>query len=82
MNFCVCTAGTYRATEILGGVQTAFFNYYYFSEVTYMSDEIVLMRIMTALDVEFKRALNYHDKGYYSDNDYYQVHLWGLYMFI
>ena len=25
---------------------------------------------MTALDLEFERALQYHDKGYESDNDY------------
>ena len=35
-----------------------------------MPDEIILVRIMTALDLEFKRALNYHDKEYDSDIDY------------
>ena len=35
-----------------------------------MPDEIVLSRIMTALDLEFERALHYHDKGYDSDSDY------------
>ena len=35
-----------------------------------MPDEIVLAGIMTALDLEFKRALHYHDEGYDSDNDY------------
>ena len=38
--------------------------------MTNMPDEIVLARIITALDLGFKRALHYHDKGYVSDNDY------------
>ena len=38
--------------------------------MTYMSDEIVLARIMTVWDLEFERALHYHDEGYDSDNDY------------
>ena len=35
-----------------------------------MPDEITLARIMTALDLEFERALHYHEEGYESDNDY------------
>ena len=35
-----------------------------------MPGEIVLARIMTALDLEFERALHYHNEGYNSDNDY------------
>ena len=35
-----------------------------------MPDEIVLARIMTVLDLEFERALHYHDEGYESDNEY------------
>ena len=35
-----------------------------------MPDEIVFARIMTALDLEFERALHYHVEGYDSDNDY------------
>ena len=35
-----------------------------------MPDEIVLARMMTALDLEFKKALHSHDEGYESDNDY------------
>ena len=38
--------------------------------MTNMPDEIVLTRIMTALDLEFNRALHYQDEGYDSDNDY------------
>ena len=38
--------------------------------MTNMPDEIVLANIMTALDLEFERALHYHDEGYDSDNDY------------
>ena len=72
MNFWVCMAGMYRAKAILGTVHTAFFKYHYFSEMTNMPDEIVLARIMTALDLKFKRALYYHYEGYVSDKDYGQ----------
>ena len=70
MNFWVCAMGMYRATEILSRVHTAFLNYFYFSQMTYMPDEIVLERIMTAFDLELKRALHSHDERYDSDNDY------------
>ena len=60
----------YREMAILGRVYAAFFNYHQFNEMTSMPDEIVLARIMTTLDLEFKRALHYHDEGYESDNDY------------
>ena len=36
-----------------------FFNYNYFSKMTNIPDDIVLEKIMTALDLEFKRALHY-----------------------
>ena len=36
----------------------------------FMPDEMFLARIMTALDLEFKMALHYHDEGYESDKDY------------
>ena len=70
MNYWVCTAGRYRATSILGRVHAAFFNCHQFDAMTYMLDEIALARMMTALDLEFKKAMHYHDKGYKSDNDY------------
>ena len=38
--------------------------------MTYMPDEIIVARLMTALDLEFKRALHCHDEGYESNNDY------------
>ena len=38
--------------------------------MTHIPDETVFARIMTALDLEFERALYYHDEGYKSDNDY------------
>ena len=60
MNLWVCAAGTYRTTAILRRVHTAFFNYKYFSKMNNMPDEIVLAKIMTALDLEFERALHYH----------------------
>ena len=53
-----------------GRVHTAFFNYHYFSEMNYIPDEIILISIMAALDVEFKWALHYHDEEYETDNDY------------
>ena len=68
--FKVHTAGMYRATETLGRVYTAFFNYHYSSEMTNMPDEIILAKIMTALDLEFEGAAHYQDEGYGSDNDY------------
>ena len=70
MNFWVHTAGMHRATAIHGRVHTAFFNYHQFNEMTDISNEIVLAKIMIALDLEFKKALHYHDKGYESNNYY------------
>ena len=70
MNYWVCTAGRYRSTSILERVHKAFFNYYEFNAMTYMPDEIILARMMTTLDLEFKRTLHYHDEVYKSNNDY------------
>ena len=38
--------------------------------MTYMPDEIVLARIMTALVIELKKAMLCHNEGYENDNDY------------
>ena len=38
--------------------------------MTNMPVEIVLASTISALDLEFERALQYHDEGYGSDNDY------------
>ena len=70
MSFWVHAAGMYRGTSILGRVHAAFFNCHQFSEMTKLSDEIVLARIETSLDLEFKRALHYYDEGCDNDNDY------------
>ena len=70
MNFRVHTADTYRAMTILGRVYADFLNYHQFNEMCHMPDEIVLARMMTALDLEYEKALHYHDEGYESDNDY------------
>ena len=70
MSFWVHTAGTYRATSILGRVHSAFFNYHQFNKMTHMPDEIVLAKINAALDLEFERALHYHDERYESDIEY------------
>ena len=64
MNYCVHIAGTKRSTSILEKAHKAFFNYYQFHAIANMPDEIVLARMMTALDMEFERALHYHDEGY------------------
>ena len=63
MNCWVYTAGRYRATSIPGRVHAAFFNCHQFDAMTYMPDEIFLARIMTALDLEFEKAMHYHDEG-------------------
>ena len=70
MNYWVHAAGRYRSTSILERVHVAFFNYYQFNAMTYMPDEIILVRMMTTLHLKFERALHYHDEGYESDNDY------------
>ena len=56
--------------SILGRVNAAFFNYHQFNTMTHMPDKIVLARVMTVLDLEFEKALHFHDEGYESDNDY------------
>ena len=38
--------------------------------MTYMLDEIVLARMMTALDLEFETTMYYQNEGDKSDNDY------------
>ena len=69
INFWVHTAGIYRALAILGRVHTVFFNYHHFCEMTNMAGEIVLARILTALDLELERVLYYHDEGYDSNDE-------------
>ena len=34
-----------------------------------MPDEIILARMMTALDLEFEKAMHYNDEGYERDNN-------------
>ena len=70
MDYWVHTAGRYRAMSILGRVHAAFLNCHQFNAMTYMPDEIVLARMMTTLDLEFEKAIHYHNEGYESDNDY------------
>ena len=38
--------------------------------MAFIPDEIIIARMMTALDLEFERALHYYDDGYESNNDY------------
>ena len=60
----------YKSTSIFEKLHKAFFNYYRFCAMAFMPDEIILARMMAALDLEFKRTLHYHDEGYKSENDY------------
>ena len=68
MNCWVHTAGRYRGTSILRRLHAAFFNSHQIEAMIYIPDEVVLERIMTALDLEFKKAMHYHDEGYESDD--------------
>ena len=70
INYWVHKAGRYRAISILCRVHAAFFNCNQYDTMAYIPDETGLAKIMTALDLEFEKALYYHDKGYESDNDY------------
>ena len=36
----------------------------------YIPDEIILVRMMTASDLQIMKAIHYHNEGYDSDNDY------------
>ena len=38
-------------------------------DMIYMPDEIILARMMTALDLGFEKAMHFHDERYDSDND-------------
>ena len=38
--------------------------------MTYMPEETVLARMMTALDLEFEKAMHYQNRSNKSDNDY------------
>ena len=55
MNYWVCTAGRYRTTSILCGVNTAFFNNHQIERMIYMLDKIVLARMMPTLKLDFKK---------------------------
>ena len=70
MNYWIHIAGRYRAVSILWRVHASFFNCCKFDAMTYMPDEIVLAGMMTMLDLEFEKAMHYHNEGYESDNDY------------
>ena len=69
MNYWVHPAGRYRATSILGRVHAAFFNSIQVEAMIYMPYEIILARMMTALEREFEKAMHYYEEAYDSDND-------------
>ena len=70
MNHWIHKGGRYRETSILGKVHTSFFNHHQLSAVTYMPDEIVLARMITAIDFESEKVMHDHNGGYKSHNDY------------
>ena len=74
MNYCVCTAGRHRATSPLGRMHAAFFTTHQMQEMIYMPDEVILVRMMVALDLGFEKAMYYHDEGHENDNGYGSPH--------
>ena len=52
MDYWVHAGGKYSSTSILKKVCKAFFNYYQFHVMVYMSDEIILAWMRTVLDLE------------------------------
>ena len=70
MNYWLCTARRHRATSVLVRVHAAFFTNHQMEEMFCMPDVIIMVRMMTALDLEFEKAMYYHDEEYESDNDY------------
>ena len=63
-------AGTCRSTAVLYKVHVAFFNSDYFGEMTTRANEHLLAQFMLALENEFERALQFHNEGYQSSDDY------------
>ena len=63
-------AGKYRSTVVLDKVHEAFFNSDYFIEITTRENEHLLTQFPSALEIEFERALHFHDEGYESGDDY------------
>ena len=45
-------------------------SYHQMQEKIYMLDEIILARMMTALDLKFEKAVHYHNERYESNNNY------------
>ena len=70
MNYWVCTAGIYMAMDVLGRVHTTFFTSHQMQEIIYMPEEIILVRMMTALDLVSEKAMYYHNEGYESNNNH------------
>ena len=51
IHYWVHAARRYKSTSVLENVHKAFFNYYQFHAMANMPDEIVLARMMTAMDL-------------------------------
>ena len=63
-------ACTHRSTVVLYKVHMAFFNSDDFVEMTTRANEHLLAQFMLALEIEFERALNFHNDGYKSGDNY------------
>ena len=70
VNNWIHMAGIYWSTVVLHKVHMAFFNRDYFGEVTTRENKYLLVQFTWALEMEFERALQFHDEGYESSNDY------------
>ena len=70
MNDWIHMAGTYRSTIALDKVHVAFFNSNYSSEMTTRVNEHLLAQFMLPLEIEFERALQFHDESYKSSDNY------------
>ena len=70
MNYWVHAARRHRATCVLGRVHAGFCTNYQIEEMVFIPKEIILVRLMSVLDLEFEKAMHYHDEGYEIDNHY------------
>ena len=70
INDLIHMAGTYRSTLVLNKVHVSFFSSDYFSEITTRANKHLLAKFMLVLEIEFERALQFHDEGYESGDDH------------
>ena len=70
VNNWIHTVGPHRSTTVLNRVHVAILNSDYFSEITTWENEHLLAQFTIALEIEFERALQFHNEGYKSSDDY------------